>query len=91
MLEILLFYVFGVFATILIGIVFNRTNYVAENHETNHFPFDLALAISLFSWFGLLFFIVIAVYMMFEEFFKNIHKNYRNTLDTIKKFFENRK
>ena len=89
MLEGLLFYVFGVFATILIGIVFNRTQYVAENHEMNHFPFELALGIAAFSWFGLLFFIALAAYMMFENFFKSIGKKYRNTVDTIKKLFEN--
>ena len=91
MLEVLLFYVFGVFTTILIGIVFNRTTYVSENHEMNHFPFELALTISLFSWFGLLFFIVIAVYMMFEDFFKSIVKKYRNFTTKVVNFFENRK
>ena len=91
MLEVLLFYIFGVFATILIGIVFNRTTYVSENHEMNHFPFGLALTISLFSWFGLLFFVIIAIYIMFEDFFKGIAKKYQNFVTKIIYFFENRK
>lgn len=84
MQEGILFYAYGVFITILIGIIYNRTPYVYKNHEMNHLPYKIGLILSLLSWLGILYLTIIITHILFEDYFKD-------TAEKISHFFENRK